>query len=312
MVEVFVNEIQFALKNHSYFSALALVLTLPDICAYAEYPMEDKVSLRYISWYDKYIGPYMKAGSNISNEPYLSGELAYNLRNTYLHQGSPNVDAGRVKEESNQIDKFILVLGDGKIHTLSMNISSGSANVRMIMIDVTFLCKSICRAAMTYYHENAEKFHFNFDYVTEDELFGNNKPLDNIQNDDDPIGDLLLRKRFGDNHRYHYEANVTQQIMAQIKTETFKQHDHINKNMPAKSTEKKPVINKEEQRFRSFFGRTFPEKKFKEKKEQIVEAVATSGTKMGLNNRLMKIMPGEEVKEVLKRLKPFIKEWPGQ
>ncbi len=46
MVEAFVNDIQKALKNHSYFSALALALALPDICAYAEYPdMEDKVTV---------------------------------------------------------------------------------------------------------------------------------------------------------------------------------------------------------------------------------------------------------------------------
>ena len=43
-----------------------------------------------------------------------------------------------------------------------------------------------------------------------------------------------------------------------------------------------------------------------------VGAVLSSETKMGLNNRLMKIMPGEEVKEVLKRLKPYVKGWPGQ
>ena len=81
---------------------------------------------------------------------------------------------------------------------------------------------------------------------------------------------------------------------------------------PVKAKKKKPVADKEELRFRSFFGRTFPEKKYKEKKEQIVSAVLSSETKMGLNNRLMKIMPGEDVKEVLKRLKPYIKDWPGQ
>ncbi len=38
MVELYVNDIANALKNKSYFSALAMSLALPDICGTAEYP----------------------------------------------------------------------------------------------------------------------------------------------------------------------------------------------------------------------------------------------------------------------------------
>ena len=37
-----------------------------------------------------------------------------------------------------------------------------------------------------------------------------------------------------------------------------------------------------------------------------------SETKTQLNTALTKIMPNEDVKEVLKRLKPYIKDWPGK
>ena len=85
MVSVYVKQINQSLKQGLYFPALALALALPD--------MEDKVGQRYISWYDKYIGHNFKEDAIFPNSPCLSGELVYNLRNTYLHQGSPNVDA---------------------------------------------------------------------------------------------------------------------------------------------------------------------------------------------------------------------------
>ena len=313
MVEVFVNDIQNSLKNHSYFSALALALALPDICACAEYPeMEDRVGQRYISWYDKYIGQHLRNEDAFAEEPSLSGELVYNLRNTYLHQGSPNVEASKIKEEENQIDRFILVLGDGKIQMLTMNVSVGPANIRMITIDVTFLCGLICEYSLAYYRNNVEKFHFRFNVVTEEELMGENSPLDELPTDADPLGDLSLTKLYGENHTRNFEGNLTQQILTHIKTSKYSQKNTSNTKLSVKSGEKKLGNSKEEQRFRSFFGKVFPEKKYKEKKEQIVGAVLSSETKMGLNNRLMKIMPGEEVKEVLKRLKPYVKDWPGQ
>ena len=82
MVELYVNDIANALKNKSYFSALAMSLALPDICGTAEYPNETSTAKRYIEWYNKYLGEYM---SDDRGNPYLSGEIVYNLRNL-LHR----------------------------------------------------------------------------------------------------------------------------------------------------------------------------------------------------------------------------------
>lgn len=48
MVEIYVNDIENALKNKSYFSALAMSLALPDICGAAEYPNETSTAKRYM------------------------------------------------------------------------------------------------------------------------------------------------------------------------------------------------------------------------------------------------------------------------
>ena len=51
-----VEDIERAIEHECYFSALALALTLPDICGKAEYP-ELKVGERYKKWCQKYICP---------------------------------------------------------------------------------------------------------------------------------------------------------------------------------------------------------------------------------------------------------------
>ena len=50
MINKLVEDINKALDNEAYFSALSLALTLPDICGKAEFP-ETKSGRRYIDWY---------------------------------------------------------------------------------------------------------------------------------------------------------------------------------------------------------------------------------------------------------------------
>ena len=101
MIPIYVNDIRHSLENKCYFSALSLALTLPDICGMAEFP-DKSVTGRYIEWYDKYLGVYMAQGKDIlgGNNSWLSGEVVYNLRNTYLHQGNPGIVSDKVKEEA--------------------------------------------------------------------------------------------------------------------------------------------------------------------------------------------------------------------
>ena len=175
MIPIYVNDIRCALKNKCYFAALSLTLTLPDICGIAEFPNKS-VSERYIAWYDKYLGAYMEHGKDslCENDPWLSGEIVYNLRNTYLHQGNPGIASDKVKEEVNQLDKFILMLGDGTVlQTATFNIEAGrkeKITFRAIIVDVTYLCDCICDCALWYYENNQEKFKFNFNVITQEEF----------------------------------------------------------------------------------------------------------------------------------------------
>ena len=204
MVELYVNDIENALKNKSYFSALAMSLALPDICGAAEYPNETSTAKRYIEWYNKYLGEYM---SNDSGNPYLSGEIVYNLRNTFLHAGSPNIDSNKIKDEANQLDGFGLILGDGTEMCATLFINTSIVKLRSMIVDVTYLCKTICDCSLWYYKNNTNKFHFDFSIETQDHFFSGEGKLPS----GDPIIEALNQKleQSGDTRRFQESQDHT-------------------------------------------------------------------------------------------------------
>lgn len=169
MIEQIINEINICLENECFLSALGMALTLPDICGKAEYPT-DSVTKRYIKWTNEYISAYEKDDSLYGIDmPYLSGEILYNLRNAFLHQGNPNIDSSRVKDVRCKVDEFNLVIG---------SIFSGDASsvryannqqvtYRRLDVNIINLCAKLTRTARGYYCTNKEKFTFS-DYTIED------------------------------------------------------------------------------------------------------------------------------------------------
>ena len=167
-----IDEIEICLENECYLAALALALTLPDICGKAEYP-EKGVGRRYIQWFDQYVGSYQKSQSPYSADmPYLSGEVVYSLRNNFLHAGNPNIEKEKIKDELCKIDQFCLIAGKSLIGDTS-RVSYGKEleiKERGYTVNVRLLCKRLCQTARGYYLENEYKFSFlNYDMVkTED------------------------------------------------------------------------------------------------------------------------------------------------
>lgn len=158
-----INDVDKALDAECYFAALSLALTLPDICGKAEYP-EEKTTKRYKDWYDEYIGVYEQCPCEQCKNmpmPYLSGEVVYSLRNSLLHQGTPNIDCNTIKDNNNKIDHFELAIESKK----PFNIYSDSAciyndNVRTYRVNVRRLCLILCYSARAYYEANPDKFDF--------------------------------------------------------------------------------------------------------------------------------------------------------
>lgn len=151
-----------------YFSALALALTFPDICGKAKYPKVNSTS-RYTNWYDEHIGKYEQCPCEqcrTTPMPYLSGEVVYSLRNSLLHQGTPNITVGKIKNHNNKIDCFELVLESKKpfdIYGDSSDIfhtSFDDNDVKHYRVNVRRLCLILCHTAKGYYEANRDKFDF--------------------------------------------------------------------------------------------------------------------------------------------------------
>ena len=175
MIEVYVKDVQNALKNKNYYCALSLALTLPDICGMAEFP-DKSVGERYISFYDEYIRNFDTTYKN----PYLSGEVVYNLRNTFLHQGSPNINSCKIKEEINQVDKFVLLLNNKNtnVYEFSATLNFPNFAVKFIAVDIIYLCEILCNGSLLYYKNNKSKFCFNSNIISIDDE--NNNILEDV------------------------------------------------------------------------------------------------------------------------------------
>lgn len=79
-----------------------------------------------------------------------------------------------------------------------------------------------------------------------------------------------------------------------------------------KEAARKETEAKLEAEMRAFFGKHFKKQIYREKKEEIIRAVAMSRSKLQVNNNLMKIFESEEVRIIYHRLEPIIKDLPGQ
>lgn len=163
MIDRLVQEINTALDNGCYLVALSSALTLPDICGKAEYPDESSRS-RYKKWYSEHIGQFEKPPTDEENikdfgcdMPYPSANVVYDLRNSLLHSGNPNLE-----EEKKNITSFRLIIT--KDYSIG-GMSSLGKGTRELDIAIRNLCFKLCDVARRFYHENKEKFHFDYSII---------------------------------------------------------------------------------------------------------------------------------------------------
>lgn len=285
--------------------------------------------------------------SDDSGNPYLSGEIVYNLRNTFLHAGSPNIDSNKIKDEANQLDGFGLILGDGTEMCMTLFIKFYIVKLRAMIVDVKYLCKTICDRSLWYYKNNTNKFHFDFSIDTQDHFYSGEGKLPS----GDPIIEALNQKleQSGDTRRFqesqdHTMADVitgdfnyifsneelkqkflngekiklvrtmppTDTPVITSNTESTVKKESAPKKKTASPSKKKTKPDKREAQVRSFFDQHFKEKKYKQKKEIIIQAILKSKTKQQVNNALMKSFASEETGVIYKRLSPLLASLPGK
>lgn len=180
MVYQIIKEIESSLKNENYMAALALALTLPDICGKAEFPNEKSVGARYKKWFDDNVGEYEKPPQSntgkptaFNDMPYMSGEIVYQLRNCFLHQGTPSIEKGNIREPRCQVTRFTLIIANATNGGSSGVSKDGfiDSERRTLEINIINLCCKLCLIAKAYYEDNKGKFDF-FEYDLQDRRYG--------------------------------------------------------------------------------------------------------------------------------------------
>lgn len=155
------HEIEYAIASKMYQSALALALTLPDICGKAETPSA-QVRVRYRAWFDKHVAPlYMPKcilGMDEPDRRIMTGDICYALRCSYLHSG--NDDIGNKGREAIKSDydedytiayKLILTIDEDANDGVECNTDNSTREREYIVhINIPKMCCKICEAAKAY------------------------------------------------------------------------------------------------------------------------------------------------------------------
>lgn len=157
-----IKSINDALETENHLAALALALTLPDICGQIEYPKLG-VGQRYKHWFHNWVEHFYADPQGWTNEetinssgkainPSLTAEMCYALRNAFLHSG--NSDLG---SKAKDFDFKLSLLGAdyrGEMRGRNRKVLN-----RSIWIDVSRLCKNLSKAAEDYYeHKGKDAF----------------------------------------------------------------------------------------------------------------------------------------------------------
>lgn len=104
-IEPFIKSAEAALSTRNYYAALALCLTLPDICAKLEKTShkgknKETDKQKYESFYNEFIlEKYQgRIGPDRTLHTFLSGIDCYKLRCAFLHQGEDDTKGDVVKK----------------------------------------------------------------------------------------------------------------------------------------------------------------------------------------------------------------------
>ena len=157
-----IEEIESDMEIEKWQSALALALTIPDICGQVEFShivvkrrdgtTKRNVGEQYRQWFSKYVEPYYADESGWNNEfkaikPFFTAEMCYQLRNSFLHSGSDDCELIEYcfSLHINSSDSYHAGNHDNGIHA---------------SIDIKLLCERICTSARKFYSKWSNKKDF--------------------------------------------------------------------------------------------------------------------------------------------------------
>ena len=169
MINALIDEIETCLKQNLHMSSLSLTLILIDMCSKVEFSKEQKQSVRYPNWFDKYVAESMRHFKDKEDDFYINGQIAYDLRNCVLHEGDPDL-----KMKDSNVQKFELLVEDhnrcSHMGTETLVIShykncEEKIDSRQMTISLLDFCEKVIACVKDYYNKNINKFDFKYKVV---------------------------------------------------------------------------------------------------------------------------------------------------
>lgn len=103
-----IDAIEYSLDTQNAYGALALALTVPDICGWLETPIVSSRA-RFTRWFDRYVSHHYvhEIGAWRTKTIFLTGDDCYALRCAYLHSGQDDITMQRAQKA---LDSFVFVV----------------------------------------------------------------------------------------------------------------------------------------------------------------------------------------------------------
>ncbi|MXP13316.1 hypothetical protein GRI44_00895 [Altererythrobacter confluentis] len=140
-LDIILNDIERALDTRLWYAALAVTLSLPDICSLLELPPEEGWSKgwKYAGWFDRNLAQY---------HPEFTGGDCYKLRGGLLHNG-------RVRRDEARWDHIAFTTPDspGRLHRCVFS-NNGGIDETALMLDVEFFCRDVMEATRIWFSAN--------------------------------------------------------------------------------------------------------------------------------------------------------------
>jgi hypothetical protein len=124
----FFDQVAASADANLYFVALFGALSIPDICAALDSEDGRTDSIRYKAWFDTFVAPRYTVGPN--QDPSFSGEDAWGLRCSIMHQGTTQPHKGMYSR--------VLFVEPGHGFVMHNNVMNDALN-----LDVRLFCSDV-------------------------------------------------------------------------------------------------------------------------------------------------------------------------
>jgi hypothetical protein len=131
-LQLILDSVRAAVTSENWLAALALTLTLPDICSSIEDPDQ---KCRYSKWWDNNCRASYRDGDG--EKDCVTGVEVFLLRCAYLHEGSDSSDPKQVQKYEATVDRFNFVLSNDSSSHLKID---GTR----VLLDARTFCLDMC------------------------------------------------------------------------------------------------------------------------------------------------------------------------